>query len=97
MHWVFYAVHDLIIAVRLDYIRNLEFARACDTSVPHGDVLIIRQAVGSIARQVETALALAGTPCLGKLVNDVLLYERCVASLEEHGARLFGDNSACQI
>ena len=38
-----------------------------------------------------------GALCLGKLVNDVLLDERCVASLEEHGARLFGDDSARQI
>ena len=97
MHRVFYAVHDLIIAIRLDYIRNLEFARACDTSVPHGDVLIIRQAVGSIARQVNAALALTGAPSFGKLVDDVLLDERCITGLEEHSARLFGDNSACQI
>lgn len=97
LYRVFRALCNMIAVVRPDHIRNLELGRTCDTSVPHGDVLTIRQAVGSIARQVETALALARALCLGKLVNDVLLYERCVASLEEHGARLFGDNSACQI
>ena len=97
MHWVFYAVHNLIIAIRLDYIRNLEFARACDVAVPDSDALTIRQTVGAVARQINAALALTGAPSFGKLVDDVLLDERCITGLEEHGARLFSDNSACQI
>ena len=82
---------------RLDHIRNLELGRTCDTSVPHGDMLTIRQTVGAVARQVNAALALTGAPSFGKLVDDVLLDERCITGLEEHSARLFGDNCACQI
>lgn len=60
-------------------------------------MLTIRQTVGAVARQVNAALALTGAPSFGKLVDDVLLDERCIAGLEEHSARLFSDNAACQI